>query len=100
MEDVDLCERIYTRGHKIVFLPEARMIHQAGGSSGQDWERSQKNYLQSLIQYFQKRGKPAGITKATLSAALLLRTVVLLLAGNSKKAGFYGKMIGFVFHLS
>jgi GT2 family glycosyltransferase len=55
MEEVDLCERIKKNGWKIHFLAEAKAIHHAGGSSDQDWERSQVHYFTSIIRYFRKR---------------------------------------------
>lgn len=100
MEDVDLLERIKSAGYKVFLLPEARMIHYAGGSSNQEWERTQKNYLQSLIRYFGKRSRSMGLVKLSLSFALAVRTFLLLVSGRWKQAGFYGKMIGSVFYLS
>jgi len=103
MEDVDLLERIKSAGYKVFLLPEARMIHYAGGSSNQEWERSQENYLQSVIRYFSKRSSPGlrmGLVRLTLSVALAVRAFFLLASGRWKQAGFYGKMVGSVFYLS
>jgi GT2 family glycosyltransferase len=100
MEDVDLCERIRRAGYQIYLLPEARMIHHAGGSSNQEWERSQRNYLQSVIRYFQKRNLSPVLVKLTLSFALSFRTLFLVLSGEWRKARFYGKMVRGVFFLS
>src|SRR5262245_27613942 len=56
MEDVDLCERIVREGWKIYYYPEAEFIHDAGGSSRQDWYRSQLDFVRSVLLYFRKKG--------------------------------------------
>ncbi len=54
MEDVDLCRRIKSLGWKIYYIPDARLIQHAGGSSRQDWERSHTNLFEGMLLYFQK----------------------------------------------
>jgi N-acetylglucosaminyl-diphospho-decaprenol L-rhamnosyltransferase len=94
MEDVDLCERLVQGGWKIWYLPEAKMKHQAGGSANQDWERSQTNFLQSVIRYFQKKNPGSGIlfTRIALSIALIIRALILTIRMSFKKASFYFRM--------
>ena len=94
MEDVELCERLIQAGWKIFYFPKAKMIHHAGGSSNQDWERSQTNFFQSVILYFRKKyGRfRLFLSRISLSIALILRAVLTLLGGNLKKAGFYLRM--------
>jgi GT2 family glycosyltransferase len=90
MEDVDLCYRVKQNGHKIVYLPESKMIHQAGGSSRQDWERSQKNFLDSLVLYFQKNApEESRKLKWLLPPALLFRALILLFCGKFRESRFY-----------
>jgi len=90
MEDVDLCYRMRQNGYHIVYLPESKMIHQAGGSSKQDWERSQKNFFDSLFLYF-KKNAPGEVRKLKwlLPPALLLRAFVFLLRGKFRESRFY-----------
>jgi GT2 family glycosyltransferase len=90
MEDVDLCYRIKQKGYKIVYLPESKMIHQGGGSSQQDWERSQRNFLDSLVLYFKKHAPDeARKLRSLLPPALLIRSLLLLVLGRFRESGFY-----------
>jgi N-acetylglucosaminyl-diphospho-decaprenol L-rhamnosyltransferase len=101
MEEVDLCERIKNHGWKIYFVPEARMIHHAGGSTAQDWERSQTHYFRSVLQYFGKRYSAAKMLffKLSQSFALLIRSLVLLASGRLRQGRFYGRMAFQIFSL-
>ena len=101
MEEVDLCERIKNKGWKIYFVPDARMIHHAGGSSSQDWERSQTHYFRSVLQYFGKRDTAAKMLlfKFSQSVALLIRSLVLIVSGRLRQGRFYGKMAFQIFSL-
>lgn len=91
MEEVDLCERLVRAGWKILFLPDAKIVHHAGGSSNQDWERTQWNYLESVLKYFRKRSSPfqLALLRAGIPFALLLRSVAMLLRGWFRRARFY-----------
>jgi len=90
MEEVDLCYRIKQKGYKIVYLPQAQMIHHAGGSSGQDWERAQTQFLHSLFLYFEKNfPDQLRSLRLTLPPALLLRALVLLCFGRFRQSNFY-----------
>jgi GT2 family glycosyltransferase len=93
MEDVDLCERMKSHGWSIFYLPEARVIHHAGGSSGQDWERSQKQFLQSVLLYFRSRSSPfrIAVLKCSLSLALLIRAFILLFSRRKGESRFWLK---------
>jgi N-acetylglucosaminyl-diphospho-decaprenol L-rhamnosyltransferase len=94
MEDVDLCYRIKQKRYKIVYLQESKMIHQGGGSSQQDWERSQGNFLDSLVLYFKNHAPDEERKlKWLLPPALLLRSLVLLVCGKFRESGFYLKRI-------
>lgn len=91
MEDVDLCERIKKGGWKIYYLPDASVIHHAGGSTGQDWQRSQRQFVRSLVLYFRKRSSRfrVGVLKCSLSLALLLRAFILLLSRRRHETKFW-----------
>jgi GT2 family glycosyltransferase len=94
MEEVDLCQRLKQARYKIFYLPEAKMIHYAGGSSRKDWERSQRDFLQSTVLYFRKRTSSKFrqiLLKVSLSFALLLRSVFSFLRGGLHRSSFYAK---------
>jgi GT2 family glycosyltransferase len=93
MEEIDLCKRMKESGWEIYYLAEAKFIHHAGGSTSQDWERSQREYFTNVMRYFQKHfpEKPLRSVKYPLSAALILRSFVLMLAGRFRQSRFYFK---------
>lgn len=95
MEDVDLCERLVRAGWKIIFYPDAKMVHLAGGSSRQDWQRAQSHFLESVIRYFRKRSRPSDLLllRAALAAALLIRSAILFPAGRFRQSWFYLGML-------
>lgn len=82
MEDVDLCERIIREGWKIYYYPAAEFIHDAGGSSRQDWYRSQKDFVRSARLYFRKKGYRAFFVRSALSSAFIIRSIVYFFTGN------------------
>ncbi|MDP3741472.1 MAG: glycosyltransferase family 2 protein [bacterium] len=52
-EEVDFCKRVKTAGHKIVFYPEAIVMHRGGESFSQfDLYKRKKTLAHSLIYYF------------------------------------------------
>ena len=54
-EDTDLCVRIRKAGHPVFFVPEARIKHHLGASSGRDWRiraRMIVAYNQSRYHFF------------------------------------------------
>ena len=93
MEEVDLCKRMKDKGWEIWYLPEAKFIHHAGGSTSQDWERSQRAYFENVFRYFEKHSPDSGVRmlRIVLPPALLLRALVLLVRGRFRQARFYFK---------
>ena len=93
MEEVDLCRRMKDGGWEIFYLPEAKFIHHAGGSTSQDWERSQSLYFQNVLRYFQKHFGASTVRKLQIALvpALLLRSLMLLLSGRFRQSRFYFK---------
>jgi GT2 family glycosyltransferase len=97
MEEVDLCFRLKKAGWKIYYVPDAKVMHHAGGSAAKDWERSQENFFGSLISYFKKQEYSSLrmlMLKCSLSVALLIRSAVLLFSGQQARSKFYGRMSG------
>jgi len=82
MEDVDLCERIIREGWKIYYYPAAEFIHYAGGSSRQDWYRSQLDFIRSAQLYFRKKGYQPFLFKISLGLAFVIRSIVYFFSGN------------------
>ncbi len=101
MEEVDLCERIKKAGWKIFYFPEVKMVHLAGGSAKQAFEKSQFYFFESTIRYFQKRISDGGLflLRLSLSAAMPFRTLVLVLRGRFHEAAFCLKMMVRIFGL-
>jgi GT2 family glycosyltransferase len=54
IEELDLCQRIRVRGHKVYFTPEARITHLGGESRNQNPEGLMIAGLNSLFRYFNK----------------------------------------------
>ncbi len=53
-EELDWCRRIKRAGWKIVYLPEAKVIHHAGKSSDQAVAARHIHFQTSKVRYFQK----------------------------------------------
>lgn len=53
-EDKDLCKRAAERGSKVVYFPEAEIIHVLGGSSSEERARLQRIYRESQGTYYRK----------------------------------------------
>ena len=97
MEEVDLCWRLKKSGWKIHYLPQAKVLHYAGGSASKDWERSQEFFFNSVIIYFKKQGYSLLrmiMLKCSLSVALLIRSAVLRFSGQRRQSRFYRRMSG------
>lgn len=91
MEEVDLCRRLSDAGWLIAYVSQARVLHHAGGSSDQAWERTQREYLESVVRYFKKHGSPLQIVclRCAIPAALLIRAVAYAFRLRFRQAGFY-----------
>lgn len=53
-EEVDLCQRLRNNGYRVVYYPEARLVHLGGKSAKQIPARTRLMMLQSLLLYFRK----------------------------------------------
>lgn len=100
MEDVDLCERIRGAGFRILYAPAATVIHFSGGSSRQNWSRSQSEYFQSVIRYFKKKKGRMLLLRFSLSVALLMRAMAVLFAGRFRQAVFHLGMAAKIYWLT
>jgi len=61
IEELDLCRRIWAKGHKIYFTPEARITHLGGESRNQEPDGLMMVSLKSLFRYFTKFEGPREI---------------------------------------
>ncbi|MBI4199947.1 MAG: glycosyltransferase family 2 protein [Chloroflexi bacterium] len=88
-EETDLCLRFRRRGHKIVYFPEAHIVHLGGESMGREPERATRIRLQSNLRYYRKhRGLlVAGLWWATSLAGCLLAIAWTTLAARLRPRG-------------
>ncbi len=56
-EDIDWCYRIKAAGWKIIYFPDARILHLKGGSGGRKSRRSIFEFHQSMMLFFDKHYK-------------------------------------------
>jgi GT2 family glycosyltransferase len=54
LEETDLCVRIKGIGHRVAFLPEAKVIHLQGKTVGKKWVKGRIEYNISLHKFIQK----------------------------------------------
>jgi N-acetylglucosaminyl-diphospho-decaprenol L-rhamnosyltransferase len=69
-EELDWCRRINDAGWRIVYLPQAKVVHHVGKSSEQAVTERHINFQQAKLRYFRKHhGRiSAGIMRAVLLA--------------------------------
>lgn len=74
-EEVDLCRRIRTAGWRIIYLPEAVVVHHEGRSSEQNVAARDIRFHESRIRYYAKhhgRGWAGALRVAVLANYLFL----------------------------
>lgn len=76
-EDIDWCKRIKAAGWKVVYLPQARIVHHFGGSSGAFRPLTHRASLRSMHHYFRKHH--GAVTALLVKTTLVLREAVHLL---------------------
>jgi N-acetylglucosaminyl-diphospho-decaprenol L-rhamnosyltransferase len=67
-EDTDLCQRIWSSGHTVLFEPGAEILHVEGSSSGAG--ETQPILAQSRVRYARKHMSKAGAAAQTVGVAL------------------------------
>jgi GT2 family glycosyltransferase len=80
-EDIDLCERVYDKGWKVIFLPAAVSMHHGGAATSALPLRSRVEYRKSQLRFYRKHG-------STASLLLLKAYLRLSLAGLSLSSAF------------
>jgi GT2 family glycosyltransferase len=73
LEDIDLCFQAKKAGLKVVYFPEAQVIHHHMASTKKDPSRAIVNELKSLIYYFKKYKKNIPILKIFIYLGLYLQ---------------------------
>jgi len=74
-EDVDICKRVSTSGHSIIYLSTARIVHERNKSVNQIRERVNIEIRKSQLYYYRKHNSP-------LQLLLLKLYLTLKFAGN------------------
>ncbi len=67
-EETDLCKRIQQAGYLVMFLPEVKIIHYAGGSTVK--KKININHLKSILLYYKKN--------VSIFSYMLLKILLLL----------------------
>jgi len=82
--DVDICKKISDSGYKIIFCPEAKVIHTKGVSIYKDRENMIRIWNQDCAEYFGKHHKNF-MLQGLLSAGLKLTGIIRILIYKLKK---------------
>ncbi|QAT41046.1 glycosyltransferase family 2 protein [Clostridium sp. JN-9] len=80
-EEVDFCYNVKKKGYKVVYIPDAEIIHYKAQSFNQLLKvQQQKVFNKSLLRYFQKNGKKSDtiILKLLFPVSILLSYVIQL----------------------
>lgn len=77
-EDADLCQRLRARGSRVMFLPDAVVVHAAAQSSEHARVRSLVAFHRSALRYYRKyqRGPSRIVTVPFAAVALAARLLV------------------------
>jgi len=98
--DVEICQRLYNRGYRIEYVPEAVFIHHKG-EAGTYRQRyvSSAEYFQSMIDYVRLRhgAWPARAFRGALLLAfmveLLLSAMMLPICPGAGRAALQGRLV-------
>jgi N-acetylglucosaminyl-diphospho-decaprenol L-rhamnosyltransferase len=103
LEETDLCVRACHAGHRVVFFPEARIIHLQGKTVRKSWISGRIEYNISLHKFIKKHHTPAyyGIFVAVrfIKTLFLVALFPLTLFGQRMrmKYTYYVKLISWYF---
>jgi hypothetical protein len=83
-EDMDLCVKVARAGHSILYVPEAEIVHHAGGSSSQRQESHFSSIVtrESMMRFFTlHRGRGYALAcRAFMALVCTVRLAVLIIA--------------------
>ncbi len=77
-EELDWCRRVKEAGWKVVYLPEARIVHHVGKSSEQAVTERHINYQRAKLRYFRKfHGRiPSNVLRLTILLNYLFQIIL------------------------
>jgi len=84
-EDADWCRRMWENGWKVVYFPQASIIHHLGVSSKQCPFSSVLEFHKSAYRLFDKHNKPSPFLKPLIIAGLSLRVPFALISNGTTK---------------
>ncbi len=81
LEETDLCVRTREKGRRVVFVPEAKIIHMQGKTVRKNWVQGRMEYNISLAKFIKKHHGPAyyGVFMAVKLVKSVLFVVVFSL---------------------
>jgi N-acetylglucosaminyl-diphospho-decaprenol L-rhamnosyltransferase len=84
IEDVDLCQRVHRAGYKVVYYPEASLIHHIGRSSRTLPTRSIMARHRSMWHYYKKYLRRGFLMDFVVASGIVARCGYLLLANQAR----------------
>jgi hypothetical protein len=79
-EDADLCRRLRAAGGRLLFVPEAEVVHRLGRSMDRIADRAALEYQRSHLRYYRKHNGP--LSTLLLRAWIAARALIGGLAGR------------------
>jgi GT2 family glycosyltransferase len=84
-EDVDFCQRVHRAGRKVVYFPEASLLHHIGGSTSTLPNRSVVERHRSMWRYYRKHMRRGLLLDAPVLAGIAFRCAYTLAFNNAKR---------------
>jgi len=84
-EDVDFCQRVHRAGRKVVYFPEASLLHHIGGSTSTLPNRSVVERHRSMWRYYRKYMRRGPLLDAPVLAGIAFRCAYTLAFNNAKR---------------
>jgi len=85
IEDVDLCQRVHRAGYKVVYFPEAAIMHHIGRSSHTLPSRSIVERHRSMWHYYKKYLRRGWLLDIVVAGGIALRCGYLLAWNRAKR---------------
>jgi GT2 family glycosyltransferase len=85
IEDVDLCQRVHRAGYKVVYLPEASVVHHIGQSSRTQASRSILARHRSMWHYYKKYLRRNPVIDVLVAAGISGRCALQLILNQARR---------------